>query len=291
MGVKSRLRFPWTRDGDLPIPPLELRELVGPTDPAVFDNPGGDLVLPGLPPEAFSSVLDFGCGCGRLARQLIQQHPQPETYLGLDLHRGMIEWCRQNLAPQAAGFTFEHHDVYNLSFNPEAPPDRRTLHFPAEDHTFRLVIAWSVFTHLLEEQIPFYLHEIARVLRPDGELMSTWFLFEKSGFPMMQDFQNCLYINHVDATNAVIADRDWLLGKCREAGLAVVEARPPEIRGFQWVLRMKPAGTEPEVEIPRDEAPTGLARPPLVRPGAASLGLDESGGGTNALPTGGLWTR
>ena len=75
------------RDGDLPIPPLELRELVGPTDPALFDNPDGNLVVPGLAPEAFSSVLDFGCGCGRLARQLIQQHPQPEIYLGIDLHR------------------------------------------------------------------------------------------------------------------------------------------------------------------------------------------------------------
>ncbi|HZO07354.1 MAG TPA: class I SAM-dependent methyltransferase, partial [Solirubrobacterales bacterium] len=103
---------------ELPIPPLEMREAVGPTDPAAFDNPGGAPVFPDLPESAYRSVLDFGCGCGRLARQLIQQQPQPQRYLGIDLHPVMVEWCAANLAPAAPQFEFRHHDVHYPTWNP-----------------------------------------------------------------------------------------------------------------------------------------------------------------------------
>jgi SAM-dependent methyltransferase len=96
----------------LPIPPPEMRALVGPTDPAAFDNPSHGLVYPYLGADRYRRVFDFGCGCGRVARQLIQQRPRPERYLGIDLHRGMVEWARTNLAPAAPGFEFKHHRVY-----------------------------------------------------------------------------------------------------------------------------------------------------------------------------------
>jgi hypothetical protein len=90
-------------------------------------------------------VFDFGCGCGRIARQLMQQSPRPQRYVGIDLHRGMIEWCRENLAPHAPGFEFQHHDVFNPGLNPGTdmrPP--RTRPFPVGDRAFTLVNAWSV---------------------------------------------------------------------------------------------------------------------------------------------------
>src|SRR4051794_40460890 len=86
---------------DLPVPPLEMREAVGPTDPAAFDNPTRQPVFPGFPDFAYESVFDFGCGCGRLARQMIQQQPRPQRYLGVDLNLPLIEWCQQNLSPRA----------------------------------------------------------------------------------------------------------------------------------------------------------------------------------------------
>lgn len=261
----------------LPIPPLELRELVGPTDPADYDNASGDPVIPGVPSGDVGSVLDFGCGCGRLARQLIQQRPQPHAYLGLDLHKGMIEWSRRNLSPHATGFVFEHHDVHNASFNPDAPRDQTTVAFPLEEETIDLVIACSVFTHLVEDQIVFYLDQVSRILRRRGHFYSTWFLFDKSAFPMMQSFQNCLYINAIDPTNAVIVDREWLLERCRERGLVVVQAQAPKIQGFQWHLRMRRPGLDAEIDLPPDLAPIGLARPALVRPGAAHYGLEDAG--------------
>ena len=102
----------------LPMPALEMRELVGPTDEAAFDNPEGSLVYSYIEPDQYESVFDFGCGCGRVARQLIQQSPRPQRYVGVDLHKGMIDWAERNLAPAASNFSFLHHDVYNVRFNP-----------------------------------------------------------------------------------------------------------------------------------------------------------------------------
>ena len=229
--------------------------MVGPTDPAAFDNPSGDLVFPELPTHAYESIFDFGCGCGRHARQLIQQRPRPRRYLGVDLHPAMIRWCQGSLSPRAREFEFRHHDVAHATRNPgEDKPATRPLE--AEDDSSTLVIAVSVFTHLLPAQAEFYLSEVARILAPTGVLISTWFLFDKQHFPMMQDFQNALYINESDPTNAVIFDRSWLRNELRRNGLAIYSATPPGVRGFQWSLRITTVqpGLE-EVPLPEDEAP------------------------------------
>jgi SAM-dependent methyltransferase len=78
----------------LPLPPMELRAWVGPTDEARYDNPGGALVYAHIPIDNYRSVLDFGCGCGRVARQLILQYPRPQSYVGLDVHPGAISWSK-----------------------------------------------------------------------------------------------------------------------------------------------------------------------------------------------------
>jgi hypothetical protein len=72
---------------------------------------------------------------------------------------------------------------------------------PAEDGAFSLVIALSVFTHTTQAHAEYYLREITRVMRPEGTLVASFFLFEKRHFPMMPDFQNALYINIEDPWN------------------------------------------------------------------------------------------
>jgi len=258
----SSLSIGVTDLNDLPLPPMEYRRLVGPTEPQFFDNPTHQPVFPDVPASTYASVLDFGCGCGRLARQLIQQHPRPARYVGIDRHKGMIEWCRANLAPAAPGFEFFHHDVLHPELNPHGTPGH--VPFPVKDGDVTLLIAWSVFTHLLEPDAEFYIRELARVLHPTGIAVTTWFLFDKGDFPMMQEFQNALLINSQDPTNAVIFDRDWMLTQLARAGLTVTTVRPPQIRGFQWTLHIQQqAADRVAATFPEDLAPRGLARPPV----------------------------
>jgi SAM-dependent methyltransferase len=257
----------------LPLPPLEMRALVGPLEDSAFDNPTGEAVVPGLPVEAWDFVLDFGCGCGRMARQLLQQRSRPRRYLGVDLHAGMVRWCQTHLAPRAPDFEFVHQDVRNLGFNPQGAHE--TMPFPVPDRQVSLLLAWSVFTHLRQDAAAFYLTETARALRPDGRALTTWFLFDKRDFPMMQTFQNALFINDIDPTNAVIFDREWLVGRFDAAGLVMSAIEAPSIRGYQWKieLRHRTAGLE-HVEFPPDTAERRRLAPPELPPGAPRIGLD-----------------
>jgi hypothetical protein len=105
--------------------------------------------------------------------------------------------------------------------------------------------------------------------------ITTWFLFDKADFPMMQEFQNALFINDVDPTNAVIFDKSWLRGTADRAGLTLACIVPPAIRGFQWKIYMKKTGPgATHAEFPPDLAVRGLQRPPLMPPNADHLGLD-----------------
>jgi len=256
----------------LPIPPFQMRELVGPTDPADYDNSDGDLLYRHLPHEMYSVVFDFGCGCGRLARRLMQQRPKPARYVGVDLHRGMIDWCRENLQPLDNGFEFHHQDVFNRGFNPGSNKPR-TCAFPVENASFTLVIALSVFTHLNQMQAEFYLREIARILRPGGYFVSTWFLFDKTDFPMMQEFQNTLFINEEDPSNAVIFDKDWVRRQSKGSGLTIVRAEPPQIKGFHWHIEMRRSAPDlVEAEFPPDCAPRGIMRPPIGKEDPSKIG-------------------
>lgn len=247
----------------LPVPPPEMRALVGPTDVAAFDNPSGALAFPYLDASLYRRVFDFGCGCGRIARQLIQQREQPERYLGIDLHAGMIDWCANNLTPRAPQFAFVHHDVFDDSFNPCS--GSRIAPFPASDREFTMVNAISVFTHLTEEQAPHYLREAGRIVADGGVVHASFFLLDKREFAFMQPHTNALYVSWEHPSAAVVFDRRWILNTARSAGLTVVSAHAPSMRGYQWVLEMRRSRPGlAEADLPPDSAPLGsVTIPPM----------------------------
>jgi SAM-dependent methyltransferase len=247
----------------IPYPPLRLRKSVGPIEDSYYDNPSGCLVFePEVPVANYRSIFDFGCGCSRVARQLLlQSEVAVGSYLGVDLFSESVQWAQQNLSPANPAFQFQHHDVYNAQFNPSSKREFDVI--KSADEQFSLVTAQSVFTHIIERNIENYLSECSRILMRDGIFRSTWFLFDKAGFPMMQESQNCLYINVDDTSNATIYDYNHVRSMFKKHGLTIFSIIPPSVRGFQWVLFAKPAAKEvPEADFPDDVAPLGLCRPP-----------------------------
>jgi ubiquinone/menaquinone biosynthesis C-methylase UbiE len=101
-------------------------------------------------------VLDFGCGCGRLLRQFLDEARLAEFH-GSDTDAEMISWVRKHLCPPIA----------DVRVNGERPP----LDYP-DDH-FDLVTAFSVFTHIADGWSDWML-EIHRVLKPSGLLIATF---------------------------------------------------------------------------------------------------------------------
>jgi SAM-dependent methyltransferase len=209
---------------------------VGPTDPSDYDNPAGGPLLGvyGISTEAYASVFDFGCGCGRQARQMLQQTPRPARYVGIDVRRELVDWCRQHLAPIDPRFEFLHHDVYAPAYGP-GNSLQLAAPFPVEPGAFSLVLASSVFTHLTRGQAEYYLSEVARILRPDGVAFTSWLFFDRASFSFLPDVY-ALYASEIDFGLAVLFDREWFLATVRRLGLAVKKTIPPQIPGYQWVV-------------------------------------------------------
>jgi len=120
------------------------------------------------------SVLDIGCGIGRMAMPLTGYLTNGD-YFGFDVHRQGINWCIENISSKFSNFTFHHVDLYSQSYNPQGTVKAAEYIFPY-DQIFDFVFLTSVFTHMLPEEVAHYLSEIDRVLKPGGTCLATFFI-------------------------------------------------------------------------------------------------------------------
>jgi SAM-dependent methyltransferase len=123
-----------------------------------------------------SRVLDVGCGYGRLAIGLLRVIGEV-AYLGVDVHRGSIDWCRRHLERSSA-FRFVWIDRENERYNPGGGAIDEAFRFPVETGTIDLAYLYSVASHLPEAHLRIYLAELARVLAPGGRVFLTAFVEE-----------------------------------------------------------------------------------------------------------------
>lgn len=168
------------RHHDPLVPPRRMRGFVGDSD---FGATGDEFLqlcieLAGL--EPCERVLDVGSGIGRMARPLVAYLRPPGAYEGFDVVPDGIAWCRSRYASHPH-FHFQLADVRNGLYRPDAGVAARDYTFPFDDATFDFAFATSVFTHLLPDEADRYLGEMARVLRPTGRLVATFFVLDAAG--------------------------------------------------------------------------------------------------------------
>jgi SAM-dependent methyltransferase len=108
------------------------------------------LMEAGLDLDGVASLLDFGCGCGRVVRYWAGVSA---AIHGCDLNEHLVRWCRENLP------------FGTFAVNRLEPP------LPYGDGTFSLAYALSVFTHLDEPRQRAWMDEMYRVIRPRGHLV------------------------------------------------------------------------------------------------------------------------
>ena len=221
-----------------------MRPWVGPIDPADYDNPDGNPILDafGIPLAAYNAVFDFGCGCGRQARQLMLQKSPPRRYVGIDVHERLIDWCRENLTPCDPNFQFLHHDVYSPWFAPATACSLPARSPSAEDGAFSLFIATSVFTHLTKDQTKWdYLGEVSRILTPEGIAYTSWFFFDRATFPCVPEV-NSLYTSEKDFAQAVLLTGNGSWRPCEAWGWPSGRPCLPSFRAISGWSCWKGAG-------------------------------------------------
>jgi SAM-dependent methyltransferase len=124
----------------------------GATDPTWYLESGKrafDQLSQLVPLAPAVRILDFGCGCGRLVRHLVQGGVD---VVGVDPNGEAIAWCKRRLPGSFLRL-----------------PSRPPLTLAAS--SFDAVVALSVFTHLSVPAQVLWLAELSRLLRPGGRLL------------------------------------------------------------------------------------------------------------------------
>ena len=101
-----------------------------------------------------TSILEFGCGFGRLLQYVAKAAPQAQIS-GCDIFDKAVNACRK---------TFP---------NGRFVQNRSTPPVDLESDQFDLIYSYSVFTHLAEENHAAWLKELARLLKPGGFMIHT----------------------------------------------------------------------------------------------------------------------
>jgi SAM-dependent methyltransferase len=156
----------------------------------VFREAGGlylklFIELAGLKPD--HSVLEPGCGAGRMAEPLTGYLSATGSYDGFDVMPEAIEACEKDIGSRYPNFRFRHVDVFNSVYNRKGRLDPESFAFPYPDESFDLVFLTSVFTHMLPPEVGHYLSEIQRVLRPSGRSLMTFFLLDAESIAAVRE--------------------------------------------------------------------------------------------------------
>jgi len=143
-------------------------------------------------------TLDWGCGCGRVTRWLIDDDLPGVRVCGADIDPVNIQWCANHLGSAV---------FQDISLHPPTP---------FKDGQFSVILGMSVFTHLSEPAQFEWLQELRRISKPGGLLLMSVNVDDVMCrvLPTMKLYQDWLK-NGFDATipdpslNEVIADKEY----------------------------------------------------------------------------------
>jgi len=128
------------------------------------------------------SILDVGCGCGRIAAALTQYIDRESRYVGIDIVPGLIDFARDFITPRYPSFQFlllnESNKTYDSWRRQDGEMGIATLAEAVSAQSIDLAISVSLFTHLDYAPALAMLTSIHRVLKDDGRVFMTVFVLD-----------------------------------------------------------------------------------------------------------------
>ncbi len=121
-----------------------------------------------------SSLLEIGCGPGRLPIGILATLGELK-YEGIDIHEKSIIWCKKYIEKKNPSFNFHLINIKNERYNPFSETEANDSKLPVQG-PYDIIYLYSVFSHLLEKDIRFYLNEFKSLLLPEGNIFLTAFI-------------------------------------------------------------------------------------------------------------------
>lgn len=220
--------------GRILLPPDKYKNRIGGVE--LFEQMGkatldGFITKYGL--KKSDSVLDIGCGCGRVAIPLTRYLNSNASYEGQDIDNNLIKWCKGNIMPIFPNFNFTHANVYSSVYNPNGKTLSSSYKFKFHDCTFDFVFLISVFTHMLPHDIDNYISEISRVLKKGKGCCISYFLIngnslksvkEKKSTPEFTNDYDIYWLNSLDDPEYAVAyDENFIRKLYKKYNLEISE--------------------------------------------------------------------
>jgi len=160
-------------------------------------------LLIGLGLQPGHSLVDVGCGSGRLAKALAPYLAEGR-YLGTDIVHELLDYAR-NGCPAAWRFELVEE-----------------LRIPAADDTADFASFFSVLTHLLHEESYCYLLEARRVVKPGGKIVFS-FLEYDDNWPVFENAFTALLNGQITVHLNTFIHRDAIAAWASHLGMTILE--------------------------------------------------------------------
>ena len=128
----------------------------------------------GMASLADLDILDVGCGV-RFTQAIINRSIPIKSYTGLEVHKPLVDFLNENVAPFDDRFRFLHWNVRNSMYNQEGTELSGRQDLPTAE-SFDLIWLFSVFTHLDPTDAQVMLQILRRHIRPKGKLFFSAFI-------------------------------------------------------------------------------------------------------------------
>jgi SAM-dependent methyltransferase len=155
---------------------IPLSEVIGGGDPRAVADVLMTSIDNLMPIQPGASVLDVGCGCGRMAAALIPR--RLGSYVGIDIVHGLIDFAKRYISTYLPNFEFYVRNQTNPSYD-YFVKKHDGINFISDVIPVGSVdscIATSLFTHMDYPDAVAMLKEIARAMKPGGLLFMTCFV-------------------------------------------------------------------------------------------------------------------
>jgi SAM-dependent methyltransferase len=157
------------------------------------------------------SILDVGCGCGRIATALTQYIDRESCYVGIDIVPGLIDFARSFITPRYPSFKFlllnESNQTYDSWRRQEGEMGIATLAEAVSAQSIDLAISVSLFTHLDFAPALAMLTSIHRVLKDDSRVFMTVFVLDRAAQGEIDAGRAVFSFKHRTPTGKIYAER------------------------------------------------------------------------------------
>ncbi len=176
--------------------------------------------------KSINTILDIGCGPGRLAIGLINNNALLSQYVGVDVNKNAIDWCKTNISKKNSKFNFIHLNKYNARY--AKLNSKKSMFDYSEIDVFNkkydLVYLYSVFSHLEPDDLIEYLNIFKNILNSSGVVYTTVFVgYEVNRYEENPSNLSFLKFKPQGRLHVCYYNKDYFETLVKNAGLKILE--------------------------------------------------------------------